>query len=258
MKPFSCVECLEFLCVALQVLSCWPAIPLQAQGILFYRPWHQTGRRGMDWDSPSPGNSLFPHQLLEAASHSFKTPVSTKGFFDGGESSFLRRALNVLPKQSHRWQYVVFTELFPQVNLLILAESDRISFSCSYNALRMRTPKSMEKARKASLPEHWQTELEMQNPSVLHSILYPLSQGWYLRSWTRKQFSILEKSWRSLKWLSQKPEMSSKFWVHFHKPAVERVNVNLIQARQKMLLWFQLIFPLCFWFTITRLASKNK
>lgn len=93
------------------------------------------------------------------------------------EKRFLCRAPNVLPEQSHRWQYVVFTELFPQVNLLILAESERISFPCSYNALRMRTPKSMEKARKAFLPEHRQTELEMQNPSVLYRIVCPLSQG---------------------------------------------------------------------------------
>lgn len=99
----------------------------------------------------------------------------------------------MLPEQSRRWQYVVFTELLPQVNLLILAESERISFPCSYNSLRMRTPKSMEKARKAFLPEHRQTELEMQNPSVLYRIVCPLSQGWYLRSWTRKQFSIPEK-----------------------------------------------------------------
>ena len=51
---------LELFCAALQVLSCWPVILLQALGIYCWH-WHQTGSSGMDWGSPPPGIFSLKH-----------------------------------------------------------------------------------------------------------------------------------------------------------------------------------------------------
>lgn len=89
----------------------------------------------------------FPTIAVGNCQPLFKNLGQHKRFLWWCKSRFIcmARLGNVFPKQSYRWQYVVFTELFPRVNLLTLAESKIISFLCSYNALRMRTPKSMEK-----------------------------------------------------------------------------------------------------------------
>lgn len=162
------------------------------------------------------------------------------------------RLANVFPKQSYRWQYVVFTELFPQVNLLILAESKRISFPCSYNALRMRTPKSVEKVEVHSKKNllAWVLENRAGNVKYFCDCLshftgvIPREMNKKTIFRTGKKFKISQltvtKTWNKLKIPNQKLSMRCEF--------------NSRQSKYCIL--FQLTFQLCYCFNITRLSFK--